>query len=214
MSHIFISYSRRDSEFVERLIQALELYGFSTWEDVKAIAGGDVWKAAISRAIRECDAFLLVLSPQSAGSDHVAKELAVATKHARRILPIIYQNCKIPDKMEYDLAELHWAEFHDKPFDEAFDNLVRALGGKPTVDLAASQQVRALRAFVESSLAQVMDQITPATRAVSSAFASTPSRQQAQPPLGEAEFCIHCGKRLVAGNTFCTNCGGRVGGAA
>ncbi|HSN45072.1 MAG TPA: toll/interleukin-1 receptor domain-containing protein [Casimicrobiaceae bacterium] len=153
MSHIFISYSRKDSEFVERLTQALELYGFTTWEDVKAIVGGDIWKAAISKAVRECDAFLLVLSPQSAGSDNVSKELAVATKHAHRVMPVMYQACKIPDKMEYDLAELQWTDFHDMPFDAAFENLVRALGGKPTVDLASSREVQALRSFVESQLA-------------------------------------------------------------
>jgi hypothetical protein len=93
MGHIFISYSRKDSEFVNRLMPALEQYGFPTWSDIHGITGGDVWKATISRAVRECDAFLVVLSPQSADSENVAKELAVATKHARRILPVLYQAC-------------------------------------------------------------------------------------------------------------------------
>ena len=65
-------------------------------------------------------------------------------------MPVMYQACKIPDKMEYDLAELQWTDFHDMPFDAAFENLVRALGGKPTVDLASSREVQALRSFVES----------------------------------------------------------------
>lgn len=207
MSHIFISYSRKDSEFVERLTQALELYGFTTWEDVKAIVGGDIWKAAISKAVRECDAFLLVLSPQSAGSDNVSKELAVATKHARRVMPVMYQACKIPDKMEYDLAELQWTDFHDMPFDVAFENLVRALGGKPTVDLASSREVQALRSFVESQLAQLMGQfITPAPPDAP----ATPSLSKSRAPPPVIEFCIHCGERLVPGNAFCTNCGGPV----
>ncbi|HKE39371.1 MAG TPA: TIR domain-containing protein [Casimicrobiaceae bacterium] len=210
MGHIFISYSRRDSQFVDHLVQALELYGFSTWEDVKAIAGGDVWKAAISKAVRECDAFLLVLSPQSAESDNVGKELAVATKHARRILPVMYQACKVPDKMEYDLAELHWAEFHDKPFDEAFENLVRALGGKPSVDLASSQQVQALRAFVESQLGRLVDHIAPAVAPI---LPTTPSASVSRPPPALMEFCIQCGTRLVRGNAFCINCGTRISGA-
>src|SRR5215470_6292535 len=77
MAHLFISYSRRDSEFVDRLIVALECYGFQTWEDLKALAGGDIWKAAISKAVRECDAFLIILSPESVSSENVSKELAV-----------------------------------------------------------------------------------------------------------------------------------------
>lgn len=206
MGHIFISYSRKDSEFVDRLTPALEQYGFSTWSDVHGIIGGDVWKAAISRAVRESDAFLIVLSPQSANSENVAKELAVATKHARRILPVMYQECKIPDKMEYDLAELQWADFHEHPFHEALEELVRALGGKPTADQAGSREVQALRDFVISQATRLMKPVITATSAFSPA---TPAMTNPMPsPV--IEFCIHCGAKLKPGNAFCTECGGAI----
>jgi hypothetical protein len=200
MGHIFISYSRKDDEFVDRLMQALETYGFPTWQDVHAIAGGDVWKAAISRAVRECDAFLVVLSPQSASSENVSKELAVATKHARRVLPVMYQACKIPDKMEYDLAELQWADFHNTPFDEALNGLVRALGGKPTADLAKSHSVQALRDYVVSQASDWVDHWKGSK--------PTPAAAPGNPtPHLVMEFCIYCGAKLLAGNAFCTECG-------
>ena len=202
MAHIFISYSRRDSEFVDRLITALAQYGFPSWEDVKAIAGGEVWKAAISKAVRECDAFLIVLSPQSASSENVAKELAVATKHARRILPVIYQACQIPDKMEYDLAELQWANFDNQPFEEALEKLVRSLGGKPTAALGATPEVSALRDFVIAQTARVMGLSPPPALAIKA--------NEKPPPGPPMEFCIHCGARLRPDNTFCIECGGRV----
>jgi hypothetical protein len=205
MGHIFISYSRKDSEFVNRLMPALEQYGFPTWSDIHGITGGDVWKATISRAVRECDAFLVVLSPQSADSENVAKELAVATKHARRILPVLYQACKIPDKMEYDLAELQWADFSEHPFHEAFEELVRALGGKPTADQAASREVQALRDFVLSQATRLMGSMSAAAHVISPPPPATPN--PAPPGLA---FCIHCGAKLVAGNAFCTECGGAV----
>jgi hypothetical protein len=191
MNHIFISYSRRDSEFVDRLIAALERYGFSTWEDVKALAGGDVWKAAISKAVRECDAFLVILSPQSASSENVSKELAIATKHARRIVPVMYEACKIPDKMEYDLAELQWADFVGPTFDEALEKLVRALGGSPTKELAGTREVQALRDYVTSHASRL---IGLANSRVAAA-------------VTEVRFCIHCGAKLRAGNAFCIECG-------
>jgi len=196
MSHIFISYSRKDSEFVDRLIQALELYGFPTWKDVTAISGGDVWKATISRAVRECDAFLVVLSPQSANSENVSKELAVATKHARRVLPVMYQACRIPDKMEYDLAELHWEDFVEAEFDEALEKLIHTLGGRPTKELAASREVQALREFV---MAQT-------NRLIGFAASRSPTESQER-------FCIQCGARLQRGNAFCIECGSPVGAA-
>src|SRR5262245_4386205 len=200
MGHIFVSYSRKDSEFVDRLIEALEKYGFPTWQDVDAIAGGDVWKGAISKAVRESDAFLIVLSPQSADSPNVSKELAVATKHARRILPVMYQGCKIPDNMEYDLAELQWADFHELPFDEALDGLVRALGGRPTAEVRASQEVQALRAFLVSQASRWMGQLGTAAPVV-------PTRPPDPRPSPVIQFCIHCGSRLRPDDTFCTECG-------
>ena len=204
MGHIFSSYSRKDHEFVDRLMPALEQYGFSTWSDVHGITGGDVWKAAISRAVRECDAFLVVLSPQSADSENVAKELAVATKHARRILPVMFQACKIPDKMEYDLAELQWADFHQQPFHEALEELVRALGGKPTMAQAGSQEVQALREFVMSQAARLIKPVVTASHAF------TPHPPTNPTPSPVIEFCIHCGAKLKPGNAFCTECGGSI----
>src|SRR4030095_5128989 len=127
MGHIFISYSRRDSDFVDGLILALEQYGFRTWKDFNAIVGGEVGKASISKAVKECDAFLVVLSPRSASSGNVSKEIAVAAKHGRRILPVRYMVCELSDKMDYDLAELQWVDFCEQPFDEALEDLVRAL---------------------------------------------------------------------------------------
>jgi TIR domain len=200
MGHIFISYSRRDSEFVDRLIEALEKYGFPTWQDVNAITGGEVWKGAISKAVREADAFLIVLSPQSASSENVSKELAVATKYARRILPVMYQACTIPDRMEYDLAELQWADFHQLPFDEALEGLVRALGGKPTAEARASQEVQALRDFLVSQASRLMGQLATAVP-VAAAKAQDPR------PRCLIEFCIHCGTKLQSGNAFCIGCG-------
>jgi hypothetical protein len=209
MAHFFISYSRQDAEFVDRLIQALEQFGFTTWKDVKAITGGDIWKAAISKAVRECDAFLIVLSPQAASSENVSKELAVATKHDRRILPVMYQACKIPDKMEYDLAELQWADFVGPPFDEALDLLVRAIGGKPTSDTVSTKEVQALREFVNQTNR-------------STGLASGPPRVGGRPTAGSRPpvggrppapatarnpFCIHCGASVPPGNAFCIECG-------
>jgi len=206
MAHIFISYSRKDSDFVHRLMPALEQYGFSTWSDTHGIAGGDVWKASISRAVRESDAFLVVLSPQSANSENVAKELAVATKHARRVLPVLYQACKIPDKMDYDLAELQWADFAEQPFDEALEELVRALGGKPTTVQAGTREVQALRDFV---IAQATRLIQPVITATHTVHPATPTVTDPTPsPV--AEFCIHCGAKLKPGNAFCMECGGPI----
>ncbi|MFN2234816.1 MAG: toll/interleukin-1 receptor domain-containing protein [Anaerolineales bacterium] len=39
---IFISYSKKDSDFAHKLADDLEAAGFKTWID-KSIGGGDLW---------------------------------------------------------------------------------------------------------------------------------------------------------------------------
>ena len=103
---IFISYSRRDSEFVDRLREALDARHFTVWVDREDIRGGDEWRAAISAAIRSSEFFLLVLTSDSAGSDSVKKELTLAEHAGCNILPIVhdFQECaQWPHKLGFRL---------------------------------------------------------------------------------------------------------------
>lgn len=127
MASVFISYSRNDSGFADQLTRALDEHGFSAWVDRDNIEGGDMWRAAISRAIASCDAFLVVLSPECINSKNVVKELSIADSNDRPILPIVYKKCKIPPEMDYQLAGLQWIEFEGRAFEEALSFLVKAL---------------------------------------------------------------------------------------
>ena len=127
MNEVFISYSRADNQFVDGLISDLEQKGIHVWVDREDIEGGTAWRAAISEAIRKCRAFLIVLSPNSTQSKNVSRELSLAESHDRMIIPIIYQDCKIPPGMEYQLAELQWINLNNLSYEAALDRLVRAL---------------------------------------------------------------------------------------
>jgi len=131
MGQIFISYSRKDSEFVDRLVRDLGQSGVDFWIDRTGIDGGDKWRASIVQAISECDAFLVVLSPQSIASDNVSKEVSLAEKHNRHIIPLRYQPCELPPSLEYQLAELNWIDFA-KGYEPSFNAIIKALRtGKP-----------------------------------------------------------------------------------
>ena len=126
MAEIFVSYSRSDSEFVDKLIGELDSKGMKVWIDRDDIEGGERWRAAIVQAISQCRAFLLILSPNSANSRNVSTELTLAENKQRRIIPIIYQTCDIPDGMEYQLAELQRIDF-TQSYEEALKRLIRVL---------------------------------------------------------------------------------------
>ena len=133
MSEIFISYSRLDRETVDRLMEELARRGFDVWVDRKDIDGGSDWRAAISQSIRNCRAFLAVLSSNSTGSKKVVQELALADQHRRQIIPLRLDTCEIPADMELQLSTLQWIDFTERSFDEAVDQIESALTKKKRV---------------------------------------------------------------------------------
>ena len=127
MSEAFISYSRADSAFADKLRQDLEHRGIAVWIDRDDIEGGAAWRASISKAIRSCCAFILILSPRSTQSGQVSKELSVAEAHNRLIVPVVLEPCDIPPGMELQLAELQWISFAEQPYDAALERLTRVI---------------------------------------------------------------------------------------
>jgi len=92
MSHIFISYSRRDVDFAQKIVDALAANNLDTWIDWKSIPKGEDWEQEIYRGIEEADAFLFLISPDSVASQMCNKEIAHAVKNGKRILPIFISN--------------------------------------------------------------------------------------------------------------------------
>jgi hypothetical protein len=134
---IFISYSRRDTAFADRLIHELEERGFDVWVDRQDIRGGSSWRASISQAMRQCQAVILVLSPRSAASENVAKELSLADHHKRPIIPVSLEPCAIPAALEFQLAGLQIIEFTQAGFSDSMDKVVQALHALPPYSLHA-----------------------------------------------------------------------------
>lgn len=69
MSDIFISYSRRDLGFAQKIVDALAASKLDTWIDWKSIPKGEDWQQEIYRGIEEADAFLFLISPDSVVSE-------------------------------------------------------------------------------------------------------------------------------------------------
>jgi C1A family cysteine protease len=97
------------------------------WVDRQNIVGGEPWRAAIIRAIAECDALVVVLSPHSVTSENVVKELSIAESRNRHIVPIVYRGCDVTPDMEYQLADLQRIDFSKMAFEDGLNRLVTAL---------------------------------------------------------------------------------------
>jgi hypothetical protein len=85
---IFISYSRKDQDYVNNLVEALAKQELPWWVDNK-IDYGDQWTKEIKENIKKCQVFLLVMSPNSEESDWVQRELTFAQHLKKPIFPLL-----------------------------------------------------------------------------------------------------------------------------
>ncbi len=87
----FISYSHADRPFVQRLRDALTEGSKTVWVDEQDIPAASRWADDLKSAIEQADAFVFVISPDSAASPECRKELEHASSLNKRIVPV---NCR------------------------------------------------------------------------------------------------------------------------
>ena len=95
MGHIFISYSRRDIVYAEKLINALRREGFNPWVDMENLGAGTQWLRRLQKQIVTCDAYILIMSSHSYNSTWVPDELVVAKTKGRPIFPLLLDDTEI-----------------------------------------------------------------------------------------------------------------------
>jgi formylglycine-generating enzyme required for sulfatase activity len=96
MTDVFISYSRRNLDFVHKLDVALSAQGKLSWFDQKkqpleGLPPGSKWWEEIKHGIETADNFLFVISPESVTSPYCNAEIAHALYHERRIVTVLYR---------------------------------------------------------------------------------------------------------------------------
>jgi toxoflavin biosynthesis protein ToxD len=96
MTQVFISYSRKDLAFVQRLAADLQNAGLNPWWDLSGTKGGDVWERKIGKAIEQSQYLIVVLTPDSVESRWVKREYLMADEMGLDIIPLLYKPCKTP----------------------------------------------------------------------------------------------------------------------
>ncbi|MCB0123345.1 MAG: toll/interleukin-1 receptor domain-containing protein, partial [Caldilineaceae bacterium] len=124
---IFISYSRRDQEFVLRLAVDLEERGAEVWIDQGDIQGGERWRQSIADGIARCQIFLLVVSPDAVRSPYVGEEIELAFQARKAILPILYRKARIAEPLNTQLAAYQTLNFRQGGYAQNLADLLTAL---------------------------------------------------------------------------------------
>ena len=140
---VFISYSRKDIAFADRLEAALKARGFEPLIDRTEIYAFEEWWKRIEALIARADTVVFVLSPDAVASEVALKEVAFAASLNKRFAPIVCR--RVDDKpVPEALAKLNFIFFDDAAqFEQSADQLAEALEHRHRLDQAAHRVRRA-----------------------------------------------------------------------
>jgi len=124
MQKIFISYSRKDIDFVRKLAGDLEKAAYDVWWDITDLQGGDDWVKTLPAAIAESQLFIIVLTPNSIKSEWVQKEYTQALNLHKKIVPIMTEFCEVP----FALNTINFIDFMNSDYVTGFGKLLKAIG--------------------------------------------------------------------------------------
>lgn len=131
-SKVFISYSRKDKDFVRRLNNSLDANGVDAWVDWEGIPLSSDWMVEISRAIEGSDAFLFVISTDSLASKVCAEELELGMRYNKKLVPILFREPEHGTFMHPRLAATNWVYLREQ---DDFENTIPALVAAINTDL-------------------------------------------------------------------------------
>lgn len=97
MSHIFVSYSRKDSGLVEAVVNELRGGGYPIWLDTTNIPGGANWEHEIQTAVKDAAAALVFWSTNAAAKpDYIQGEYQAAKDADLPIIAIMLNDIELP----------------------------------------------------------------------------------------------------------------------
>ena len=119
---VFISYSRKDSEFAEKVCAVFDaykkFYKFEYFFDKEEIKSANEYLERISEAISECNTMFFLASKNSYSSRFCSKELLFANEYNVTIHRYCIDNSKPPKKINLLLIDQHFLEASTCPIEK------------------------------------------------------------------------------------------------
>ena len=101
MPNAFISHSSPDDRYVQEMVQYLRKLGYDdVFNDSHSIEPDDLFWPRIEKSIRECDAFVVILSHASVTSYWVDREAQFARDQRKKVIALRIDDCKLPPSFE------------------------------------------------------------------------------------------------------------------
>jgi len=114
-SVVFISYAHADNAAVEPVVSAVRDAGRDVWIDKGGINPGENWAGEIVRGIKSAKGVMVMCSPSAFESDHIKREVYLADRYKKPMLPVFIADAQPPEDFEYFFAGVQWLELFKLP---------------------------------------------------------------------------------------------------
>lgn len=122
---IFISYSHKDKEFVDKLSNDLREAGFNLWVDVEQLLPGTEWSKEINRVLSEIEVLLYIASRNSVDSMWMNIELGHIIENQKLVIPIIIDNYST-ENLPKEIRNFQWLDLR-RNYREGIKELIRTI---------------------------------------------------------------------------------------
>jgi hypothetical protein len=106
---LFISYARVDKPTVRQIVEILRDGDHDPWYDHQ-LKAGEKWEDQLEKAIKGCEVFLYMLTPESVVSGYCMWEFKQAVEMGKPVLPLLLRpNTRIPKP----ISSIQYVDFSD-----------------------------------------------------------------------------------------------------
>jgi formylglycine-generating enzyme required for sulfatase activity len=190
---VFISYSRKDMAFADRLEAALKARGFEVLIDREEIYAFEDWWKRIQSLIGQSDTIIFVLSPAAVASREALREVEYAASLNKRFAPIVcgrVEDSAVPEV----LRRLNFIFFEDPSlFEASTDKLAEALQTDIVWVRRHTEFGEAARRWIEAGRASGLMLRSPVLEQAEAWMAFRPSGAPA--PSGETQLFIAASRK-------------------
>ncbi|MEO0590800.1 MAG: toll/interleukin-1 receptor domain-containing protein [Pseudomonadota bacterium] len=122
---VFLSHHSSQHVVAKHLKDVLAKHGIEAWLASEDVPPGQPFDVAVTEAIEQTDAIVLLFCAEADKSRHVKREISMAESHSKLILPVRLEKIA-PQGLAYWLQDYQWVEWFERR-DEALERLVGAI---------------------------------------------------------------------------------------
>ena len=119
---VFVAYARKNFEVCQEFAGRMRAEGVQVFYD-QFIGSGDRWRDAIVANIEACTVFVVLISHDALKSDYVKREVNLASKRSKHIIPIFIEDVTLGGGLELELDERNYVFAH-KDRDQVFSKII------------------------------------------------------------------------------------------